>query len=248
LRSLGRLSEARSEFEAVLKLDSEDPYAHYQLSRLLVQAGEVQEALDHLRESIRLKPTLSEAYAELGGLYRRLNKLEEAEQAFRNALGSNPDQEKACYALAQLLQTKGKNAEAREFFEQVEKIKQKRHSSNQASSLNARGVDLMNQERLDEALFLFRDALSRDPLHAEAAYNQGLVLARLGKTTEAVESFRMAVRLRPGFVLAESGLGLALKIARDPSAEKQLQKARLMEKLIPRNETAIQTLPQNEPD
>jgi tetratricopeptide (TPR) repeat protein len=248
LRSLGRLSEARSEFEATLDLDAGDPYAHYQLGRILVQDEEVQRALSHLRESIRLKPTLSEAWAELGGLHRRLNKPEEAEQAFRKALESSPDQEKACYALAQLLQTEGKNAEAKEFFERVEQIKEKRHASNQASSLNSRGVDLMNQERLDEALVLFRDALSRDPLHAEAAYNQGLVLARLGKATEAVESFRMAVRLRPGFVLAESGLGLALKIAGDPSAERQLQKARLMEELIPRNETTIQTPAQKEPD
>ena len=248
LRSLGRLSEARSEFEATLDLDAGDPYAHYQLGRLLAQDGEVQEAMSHLRESIRLKPTLSEAWAELGGLHRRLNKPEEAEQAFRKALESSPDQERACYALAQLLQTEGKNAEAKEFFERVEQIKQKRHASNQASSLNSRGVELMNQERLDEALVLFRDALSRDPLHAEAAYNQGLVLARLGKATEAVESFRMAVRLRPGFVLAESGLGLALKIAGDPSAERQLQKARLMEELIPRNETTIQTPAQKEPD
>jgi tetratricopeptide (TPR) repeat protein len=244
LRSLGRLSEARSEFEAALRLEAEDPYAHYQLSRLLVQAGEFQEAMDHLQESIRLKPTLSEAHAELGGLYRRLGKLEEAEQAFRSALESNPDQERACYALAQLLQARGKNAEAKEFFDRVEQIKQKRHSSNQAASLNARGVDLMNHGRLDEALVLFRDALLEDPQQAEAAYNQGLVLARLGKTMEAVESFRLAIRLRPGFVLAESGLGLALKIAGDPSAEKQLQKAGLMEKLIPNNGIATRTPPQ----
>jgi tetratricopeptide (TPR) repeat protein len=127
LRSLGSLSEARSEFEATLDLDAGDPYAHYQLGRLLVKDEEVQQALSHLRESIRLKPTLSEPWAELGVLYRRLNRPEEAEQAFRKALESSPDQEKACYALAQLLQTEGKNAEAKEFFERVEQIKEKRH-------------------------------------------------------------------------------------------------------------------------
>ena len=46
---------------------------------------------------------------------------------------------------------------------------------------------------------------------AEAHHNLGVALARLGRPDEAVQSYREAVRLRPGYAEAHSNLGIALE-------------------------------------
>jgi tetratricopeptide (TPR) repeat protein len=74
------------------------------------------------------------------------------------------------------------------------------------------------------------------------------VLAQQGKTTEAIECFRAAIRLRPGFALAHYGLGLVLQLAGDPSAEEQLRKAELMKDLMPLKGNINRTVPPEDPD
>ncbi|MGH9429092.1 MAG: tetratricopeptide repeat protein [Terriglobia bacterium] len=74
------------------------------------------------------------------------------------------------------------------------------------------------------------------------------MLARQGKTSEAIESFRSAIRLHPGFVLAHYGLGLVLHLAGDPSAEAQLRKAELMKRLAPQAGTLNRVIAREDPD
>jgi len=65
-----------------------------------------------------------------------------------------------------------------------------------------------------------------------AAYNQGIVLGRLGRTQEAIAAFRAAIRLRPDFVLGHYALGVLLKTLGDPAAENELAKARLLNQFV----------------
>jgi hypothetical protein len=74
------------------------------------------------------------------------------------------------------------------------------------------------------------------------------VLAQQGKTTEAIECFRTAIRLRPGFALAHYGLGLALHLAGDPAAEEQLRKAELMKGFMPLKGDRNRTVTLEDPD
>jgi hypothetical protein len=75
------------------------------------------------------------------------------------------------------------------------------------------------------------------------------VLARRGKVLDAIESLRMAIRLRPGFVLAHYGLGLVLRHAGHPSADDQLRKAELIKRMSPQAGTMNRTTsPEEEPD
>jgi tetratricopeptide (TPR) repeat protein len=233
LRSLGDLAAAQAEFEEALKLNPNDALAHYQLGRFLIQQKQPTEAAHHLEEAVRLDPQLADAYAKLGILYRSVGKNDEAEKAYRTAVRLNPKLEKACYGLAQLLQAEGKTEEAQKVFEQVRQLKAGSNALAEASSLNAAGVARMNAGELDEALEKFRAARTLYPTYAAAAYNQALVLARQEKTSEAIQCFKTAIQLQPGFVLAHYGLGLALRLAGDPSADEQLRKAQLMKKLVP---------------
>ena len=248
LRSRGDFGGARSEFESVLKIDGQDAYSHYQLGRLLLQQENLSEAAAHLEEAVRIQPAIPEAHAELGSLYKRQNRNGEAKKAYRTAVRLNPKLIKACYGLAQLLQAEGQVEEAKRFFDEVQQSKQNRSESEQASALNAQGVDQMNEGHLDEAQTAFKKALTMDPSLALAAYNLGLVLTRQSKTQAAIEAFRTAVRLRPGFALAHYDLGILLKVAGDPAASEELRKAQLLHKLVPQFSTVSRATSPEDPD
>ena len=87
----------------------------------------------------------------------------------------------------------------------------------------------------------------RTPSNAAAAYNQGLALARQDRLPEAAQAFRLSIRLHPGFALAHLGLGLVLKASNDPSAEEELEKARLLSKLVPPATAGQQAPPPQRP-
>jgi tetratricopeptide (TPR) repeat protein len=248
LRSLGNFAGAESEFECALKLNPQDPLSHYQLGRILEQEEDPSKAIAHLEEARRLQPDMAVAHAELGSLYKRINRTEESEKAFRQAISLNPNLVQACYGLAQLLHNDGRIEEANRFFQQVNQLKESQGLLEKAEKMNASGLELMNAGKLDEALAAFGKALGSCPSLAVAAYNQGVVLARQNKTQEAIDSFRMAVRSRPGFVLAQYALGLMLRLNGDPSAEEQLRKAQLMNKLVQRDEMVDRLSTLEDPD
>ena len=57
------------------------------------------------------------------------------------------------------------------------------------------------------------------------------MLAQKGEVAEAAESFRSAIRLRPGLSAAHRGLGLVLNVSGDPAADQELRTARMLDEL-----------------
>jgi tetratricopeptide (TPR) repeat protein len=65
-------------FRAALVLVPGSPDAHYQLGKLLLDKGNVSEAIQHLEKSIRLNPNSSEAHFSLSRAYRRARRISDA--------------------------------------------------------------------------------------------------------------------------------------------------------------------------
>ena len=56
---------------------------------------------------------------------------------------------------------------------------------------------------------MLRESLRLNPESAEAHNNLGITLAQLGRLEEAVQEWRRALAIKPGFVDAERNLELA---------------------------------------
>ncbi len=69
---------ARSRFETSVAADPDDAFARYYLASALAKEGEVDDAIEHLRAALRLRPGFAEAAADLGTLLVRTDKAAEA--------------------------------------------------------------------------------------------------------------------------------------------------------------------------
>jgi TolB-like protein/cytochrome c-type biogenesis protein CcmH/NrfG len=64
--------------------------------------------------------------------------------------------------------------------------------------------------RLDEAIALLEDAVTRDPVNSNGHHNLGTVYLWAGRLDEAIASYRTALTLSPGRLGAEYSIGTAL--------------------------------------
>jgi Tfp pilus assembly protein PilF len=70
---------------------------------------------------------------------------------------------------------------------------------------------LMEAEQPAEAAAEFRLALELMPESVDVLNNLGIALGSLGKIDEAIEMFRRALALQPGFAPAKANLAAALQ-------------------------------------
>jgi tetratricopeptide (TPR) repeat protein len=80
-----------------------------------------------------------------------------------------------------------------------------------ATQMFAEAVDRHRGDQLTVAEALYRAIVAIEPLHAEAAYNLGVVLQTQGRLPDAIAAYRHAVAVRPGFATAYTNLGAALQ-------------------------------------
>lgn len=87
-----------------------------------------------------------------------------------------------------------------------------RESADQMSAEEwfALGYELEATE-IDEAIRAYREAVRRDPAHADAHVNLGRLLHERGEVAAAARHYRKAAELRPGDATAAYDLGVALQ-------------------------------------
>ena len=87
-------------------------------------------------------------------------------------------------------------------------------------------LKLQQQHRLAEAEQLYGSVLDRNPDHAQALYNLGLLRIRQGRLDEAIALFERALDRQPDFPEAHNAAGIALRLAnRHQQALDHYQKA-----------------------
>jgi tetratricopeptide (TPR) repeat protein len=186
--------------------DAAESYAHAQAANTradlggrqaasLINAGKPAEARDLLQATIARRTT-----ADAGLLYmlaqsqRLLKDLDGAAATAQKLRAAFPDDARALYLEAQLLDDRGKKTEAIAAFQELVK------RSPDDGSLVLEYANLLEKNgRVPEAERALRDLLAKDPLDADALNSLGYLLAEhRERLDEAVELVQRALKIEPG--------------------------------------------------
>ena len=154
--------------------------------------GELNEAMECLRQALRIRPDYAMAHVNLGNILKDQGQLGEAVQSFRQAVNLNPKMPEAYYNLGNALLDQGQFAEAAQSFRQTLTI-----NPNHAEAHYNLGNALNQQGLLEDALASIRQAIQIKPNYADAQVNLGNGLKEQGRLDEALACFQTARNLEP---------------------------------------------------
>ena len=179
--------------------------AHNSLGITLVRLGRQQEAMEHWKRALQIKPDYAEVHNNMGVVMRQAGKLEEAMEHWEQALRIDPDYADAHDNLGNALLLRGWLHDAIGHYEQALRIK-----PDFAEAHNNLGVVLGRLGKLEDAIGHYEQAVRIKPDYAEAHCNLGVMLEQTGKTREAIGQYEQAVQIRPDYAKAHYELGNAL--------------------------------------
>ncbi len=192
-------------FTHTLEVTSNNPIPHNNLGHALANKGQTDDAIEHFREALRIKPDFQEAHDNLGHALASKGQTDDAIEHFREALRIKPDFVYAHNNLGSALAKKGQTDDAIKHYREALRIKPDYEDAH-----NNLGSALANKGQTDDAIEHFREALRIKPDLEEAHNNLGSVLAKKGQTDEAIEHFLEALRIKPDFQEAHNNLGSVL--------------------------------------
>jgi len=213
--------------------------AHNSLGEALLKQGRLQEAMEHWKLSVKLKPDEALPHNNLGSAFNQLGQTDAAINEFETALQDRPDYAIGHYNLACALAQAGRTDEATRQFQSAINLEPDRPEfhkqfgltlakNNQTAAairqfeaairLQPDDVDthfylgnaLLKQGQADEAGGEFQAALRLEPDNAETHNNLGNALLLLGRTDAAIREFQTATRDKPDYSDAHYNLGVTL--------------------------------------
>ncbi len=187
--------------ERAIEINPGNP-AYYSNVALTYQAlNRWEEAARRGEQAVALNPEMAEGHNNLGIALKRLNRLEEAEAAFRKAMACRPGFSEARTNLGAVLRDLNRSDEALAVYEAV-LADAPEHLGARLGKANV----LKDRGWIDPAVAEYRRILDQAPDTAEVHNNLGLALYHGGRPAEAVEALQQAVKRKPGYATAGSGL------------------------------------------
>ena len=118
-RQQGRLSAARSELQAAVRVDPRSSVAQLELGRVYEAEGHLDEAVQAYSASAQADPQNIDTQLALGQGYLAQKQYAEAATALKAVLAANPDKAEAYTGLGEAYFHQGKQRAARQAFEQA---------------------------------------------------------------------------------------------------------------------------------
>jgi tetratricopeptide (TPR) repeat protein len=189
----------------------QQPYMDYfNLGSVLQKQGRIPESVTMLQRAIVLKPDFAEGHRLLGDSYHLLGIREPAAEEFRRA-GADPDRElsirdaERTFDQAQLMTQDGKYRQALELYLQGLSMYPEPPGF---VYFNIAYLSLMTGDTL-QAEHYIKETVDADPQEARAPFLSGLIAENRGLWTQAAESFKLALGIKPSFDLARAHAALA---------------------------------------
>ncbi|MGH8212395.1 MAG: tetratricopeptide repeat protein [Rhodanobacteraceae bacterium] len=181
----GKLDEAEANFRIALRADENDAQSLAGLGNIAFARGENEKASRHLTEAAKLAPNDVLIQGSLASVMLVMDTPDFALQAANNALALKPDYAPARQVLGNALLSKGDVVGAREAFEAL--VSQ---GEQLAMAHLGLGDIARMQERHDEAIAHYEEALQHEPQLHPAGNRRADSLARSGRVEQAIAALR----------------------------------------------------------
>ena len=176
------------------------------LGGLAYRANNLDMARTLLHRAIKIDPTNSEFYNNLGVVYSAGHRLRKATLAFQNAMTHQPDNIESCRNLGLTLYRRGRIPEATYIFKRAISI----DPEDAESHLNLGNCHQISGHQ-SKARLAYLTAIQFQPDYTEAYLNLGNLYYREGDTAKSIKLYRKATEMDPRSTRAFHNLALALK-------------------------------------
>ncbi len=222
LLQLGRTEEAVRAFEALLKVNPDQPEALYALGLLKMEEGQTDAAFDYLTRLAATGDRQMDAYYYLGILERRRGRLQNALQWFSQVSGGDHVIQSQLL-IAETLGDLGRVEAGRAHLAQL----RARNAVLAPALYQGEGEWLFRAGYSDQSVSVFSEALSRFPDNRDFRYWRSLAAEQAGNLEMAESDLRMLLKSDPddGIVLNALGYFLAVHTERLHEAEELIRRA-----------------------
>ena len=198
----GRIREAVSEAQDILKRDPNNLEAHKLLGRIYLRSlGDMQSgngsssvlklAIEQYEQIIKIEPDNMDDHLLLGRLYRLNNDLSKAEGEFKTAVKLQPSSEEAVTTLAYLYNEEGDTNRA------VQVLSSVPDDGRSAKMYSALGYTYEQQKQYKEAINAYRHAIELDRDNLDAIRGLAENLMNDGQTEAALEQYKVIADANP---------------------------------------------------
>lgn len=184
----------------------DNAFAHSNLSLVLRDAGELEDAAANARRAIALDARLAEAHDNLATILKQQGDLAAAAEASRNAINLNPDNPLFHCNLAETLLIQSDQPAAERSYRCALEL-----APSLVAALSGLGTLCLQQERWSEARAWLEKALAAGTEDPMVLNSLGHALFQLKDTQAAVDLYKRALVRKPDFGAAHYHLGLALE-------------------------------------
>jgi predicted O-linked N-acetylglucosamine transferase (SPINDLY family) len=199
LHMLGVLRAERRDFEAAggliqaaAKIETGNPFVHYNLGNVLRELGRHDEAVASYRRCLAIDPGNAAALNNCGAVLFALGRFEEAVAAYDRAIVLEPRKIEAHNNRGNALLALERNADAFASYKAALAI-----DPLHANAHFGCGRALMNLARKDEALSSFGRAMASEPSHVEARTSRADIFFELRRYEEALNECDRALAINP---------------------------------------------------
>jgi tetratricopeptide (TPR) repeat protein len=180
-RQTGYWQESETLLRHALAVSDNNGMIQRNLACALLDKGQIDEAIVHFREFVRLRPELGNSHYNLGIALYKKGQLDEAIHQLQETIRLESDDADAHHNLGTAYYQQGRIGEAiREFRETI------RVQPDRAEAYNNLGSALGMQGETDEAIRQFQKALGLKPDYAEARKNLDILLASKARSQPTV--------------------------------------------------------------
>jgi tetratricopeptide (TPR) repeat protein len=206
LHQAGRLQEAESCYQAVLREQPKNSDAWHLLGVIAQQIGKDEVAVELIEKAIDIRPDVADYYVTCGEAYRAMREYDSATHCYEKALSINPGFAGAHLNLGNTLKETGRVLEAIGHYEKAVALQ-----PDFAIALNNLGIALKEIGRTEDAITRFERALAIAPGYFEAYNNLGNALLAVDRFDAAISRFEQAIAIQPKYAEAHSNLGNAFR-------------------------------------